>query len=213
MKKALLVVVLLFLITLPASAQEYWNIKTAFEGTAVFPADTNGMAYGGAIVVTFGVPKGSFDLGFETAKWWRSFDLFSALADSLLNVPNGLDGDLYDSQLKHEQEGLKFSVLGRYKFYNLLNLDLYSGVGGGFYFLTEKREEARQSPLTGLWTIEKVDNYLQTKAQSFVLLGFNGEVFNKINLYLENRFTYIFDWDEWDDPYAYSLSLGLKYEF
>ena len=213
MKKLLLIAVLLFLITLPASAQEYWNIKTAFEGTAVFPADSNGLAYGGAVVVTFGVPEGSFDLGFEAGKWWRSFELFDELADSLLNVPNGLDPNFYDNQLKREQEGLKFSALGRYKFYHLMSLDLYSGLGGGFYFLTERREEARQSPTTGIWAVEKVDNYLQTKAQSFILLGFNGEIFNKMNLYLENRFTYIFDWDEWDNPYTYSLSLGLKYEF
>lgn len=212
MKKALLIIVLLFLVALPASAQEYWNIKTAFQGNAVFPADSNGMAFGGAIVVTFGVPKGSFDIGFETAKWWRSFNLFDQLTDSLLNEGD-LDNTLYDNRLNRDQEGLKFSALMRYKFYNLMALDLYSGVGGGFYFLQESREEARQNPLTGLWEVEMVDNYLQTKAQSFVLLGFNGELFHKMNLYLENRFTYIFDWDEWENPYAYALSLGLKYEF
>ncbi len=214
MKKALLVLGLLFFISLPASAQEYWNLKTALSGIAVFPADSNGMAFGGGARVSFGEPDGSFDIGFEASKWWRSFDLFDPLADSLILEGSISDTD-YDSQLDREQQALQFSVFTRYRFMRLFSegMNVYSGIGGGFYFLQERREEARQNPITGIWEIVMVDNYLDTKAQSFVSLGFDGNLFGKFDMYLENRFTYVFDWDRWDNPYAYSLGLGLKYVF
>ena len=213
MKKALLVTALILFISMPVLAQEYWDLKTSFQGTLLKLGDSNGMAYGGGVNITFGVPGGKYEFGFEAGKWWRSFDLFDPEVQALR------DGDLLDtntSNMEHSQEGLSFAALTRYRVYSLMGdgmLDLYSGVGGGFYFLQENCEEARQDPITGIWAIEKVDNYLETKGQTFIMLGLSGTLMNKLEFLFENRFTYIFDWDRWDDPYALSSSLGLKYNF
>lgn len=214
MKRALIVIALILFITLPASAQEYWNLKTAFDGMVVLPADSNGIALGGGVRVLFGKPDGSFDIGFEVSKWFRTYDLKDSTTGALIDSSK-LDGTLYDDQLERDQQVLQFSVLTRVRFFSLFDnsLDLYSGLGGGFYFLQEKRQEARRNPLTGLWDVVKVDNYLDTKAQTFITLGFNGSLFNNLDLFAEYRFTYVYDWDRWEDPYANSLGLGLKYEF
>ncbi len=222
MRKTLIVIALLILMTLPASAQDYWNLKTAFDGVAVFPADSNGAAFGGGIKVSFGNPDGTFDIGFEVGKWWRSFDLNDPFTGELIRAgsyTDTLDGTpviTEDSLLNRDQQALQFSIFTRYKFFSLFNdgLDLYSGVGGGFYFLQERREESRRDPSTGYWEVVKVDNYLDTKGQTFFSLGFDSHLFTKIDVYVENRFTYIYEWDKWSgDSYAYSLSLGLKYQF
>jgi hypothetical protein len=213
MKKALLISLLMLLITLPVSAQQYWDLKTSFQGNLVLPADSNGAAYGGALMTTFGAPDGSYEVGFEAAKWWRTFSLHNHFIDSLIQEGRlTRDNDLAE----YDQQGLQFSLLARYRFYSLMEegkLDFFTGMGGGFYFLQEKRQEARQNPATGLWSVEKVDNYLLTKGQSFVMLGLNSRLASKLDMFWENRFTYIFDWELWEDPYAFTTSLGLKYEF
>ena len=216
MKKALLVTALILLISMPVFAQEYWDLKTSFQGLAVKPGDSNGMAFGGGLLVTFGVPDGRYEFGFEANKWWRSYDQFDAEVDSLRHI-NRLDTlDYTTSDMQHDQEGLQFSVLGRYRLYSFMGgdmMDLYTGVGGGFYFFQEKRQEARQDPLTGLWDVETVDNYLETKGQTFFIIGLSGNLIGKFDYVFENRMTYVFDWDVWDNPYALSTSLGLKYNF
>jgi hypothetical protein len=213
MKKALLVTALILFISMPVFAQQYWDLKTSFQGVAVKPGDSNGMAFGGGFMVTFGVPDGSYEIGFEATKWWRSYNQFNAEVDSLREAGRI---DYNTSDMAHDQEGLQFSVLGRYRLYSLTSdglLDLYTGVGGGFYFFQERRQEARQDPTTGLWDVEKVDNYLETKGATFFILGLTGTLTGKLDYVFENRMTYVFDWNVWDDPYALSTSLGFKYNF
>ena len=217
MKKALIVITLLFLFTLPAMAQNYWDLNTSFQGIMALPADSNGAAFGGGLRVSFGLPDGSFDIGFETSKWWRSFELGDSLTGYLIR--NGDYNDpvdstpTVDSLLDRDQDALQFSIYSRYRYMTLFNdgLNLYSGVGGGFYFLQERREESRRNPLTGYWEIVKVDNYLETKAHTFVMLGFDGNITNRMEIYAEYRFTYVFDWDRWEDPYLHLMGIGLKY--
>lgn len=207
MKKALFAIAFLFMITLPVAAQEYWNLKTAFNGTVAFPADDNGAAFGGALMITAGVPDNSYDVGFEVLKWWRNY----TLPDSAVQAT-----DTTSDGSKHDQSGLSFSVLARHRVYSLFPdnlLDIYAGTGGGFYFIQENRQEARQNPNTGFWQVEEVNNYLDTKGDAFVLLGFNAQIVAKVNIYWENRFTYIFDWNRWDNPYIITSGLGLKYNF
>jgi len=205
MRKVLLAVVLMLTLTTLASGQDYWNIRTSLQGLAAIPGDSNSIGFGGAAMVTFGMPDGKYDFGFEVAKWWRSFTLF----DSLMNQRFAEDAD-------YDQEGLRFSLLGRYRVLSFLSdnrANLYTGLGGGFYFFQESREEARQNPLTGLYSIQRIDNYLETKGQTFILLGVDAGLINHVNLLFENRFSYIFDWDRWENPYEISSSLGLRYDF
>lgn len=205
MKKVLLAVVLMLALTTLASGQDYWNIRTSLLGIAAIPGDSNSIGFGGAAMITFGMPGGKYDFGFEVAKWWRSFALYDSLMDTL-----------FAEDADYDQEGLRFSLLGRYKVLSFLSdnrANLYTGLGGGFYFFQESREEARQNPLTGLYAIEKIDNYLETKGQIFILIGVDGELFNHINLFWENRGFYIFDWDRWENPREFSSSLGLRYDF
>jgi len=213
MKKALLAIVLLLAFTMVGSAQEYWNIKTSLKGIDVMPSDGNGMGFGAAGIVYFGVPDGKYDIGFEAAKWWRSHDESSQLIQDLIN-----DGDLTrdHANIEVDQTGLKFSILGKHRIFSIMSdgrLAMYAGVGTGFYFLQESREEARLNPSTGIWEVENVDKYLETKAQSFMILGFDGDIFNNLNFFLEGRFTYLFDWDHWDSPYEIGSGLGLRYDF
>jgi hypothetical protein len=213
MKKALLVTALILFISMPVFAQEYWDLKTSFQGVAVKPSDSNGMAFGGGVMVAFGVPNDGYEIGFEAAKWWRSYDQFDREVDSLRTAGRITYST---SDMQHDQEGLQFSILGRYRLYSFMSenmLDLYTGVGGGFYFFQERRQQARQDPVTGLWDVEKVDNYLETKGQTFFILGLTGTLIGKMDYIFENRFTYVFDWNIWDNPYALSTSLGLKYSF
>ncbi|MCP4583147.1 MAG: hypothetical protein GY839_16185 [candidate division Zixibacteria bacterium] len=213
MKKALLTVVLLLALAVMVSAQEYWNLKTSIKGIDVMPGDGNNMGIGAAAVVTFGAPDGQYDFGFEAAKWWRTFDEVDSEVAELIG-----SGDIVrdNADVEVDQGGLKFSALGKYKVFSLISegkLDLYTGAGAGFYFLQESREEARQNPATGLWAVEKIDKYLDTKGQSFILMGLDGDLYNNLNIFLEARFTYIFDWDRWDDPYEIGSALGLRYDF
>ena len=207
MKKALLAIVLLCMITIPVSAQEYWNLKASLNGNLVKPDDSHGAAFGAVMTMTVGVPDDDYEIGFEVSKWWRSY----TLADSAVEAT-----DTTLSGSKHDQTGLSFSIIGRQKLYSLLDnnrLDLYGGGGGGFYFISENRQEARQNPNTGLYSVEEVNNYLLTRGDLFVLLAFDTKIFPKLSLCWENRFTYIFDWHEWDNPYTYGSSLGLRYDF
>jgi len=213
MRKALLTIVLMFGLTIIASGQEYWNIRTSLQGLATIPSDSNSIGFGGAAMITFGLPGGKYDIGFEVAKWWRSFTLHDDLMQQLYD-----DGDtnIYKTDADFDQQGLRFSLLGRYKVLSLLSdnrVNLYTGLGGGFYFFQESREEAKQNPLTGLYSIQMVDKYLETKGQAFLLLGFDSGLFDHINLFWENRFAYIFNWERWENPYEISSSLGLRYDF
>jgi len=213
MRKALLAIALVVALTAMASGQEYWNIRTSLQGLATMPGDSNSIGFGGAAMITFGLPGGKYDIGFEVAKWWRSFTLHDNLMQQLYD-----DGDtnIYKTDADIDQQGLRFSLFGRYKIMSLLSdnrINLYTGLGGGFYFFQESREEAKQNPLTGYYAIQWVDKYLETKGQAFLLLGFDGGLFDHVNLFLENRFAYIFDWEKWENPYELSSSLGLRYDF
>jgi hypothetical protein len=213
MRKALFVIALMLALTTMASSQEYWNIRTSLQGLAAKPSDDNSIGFGGAAMITFGLPGGKYDIGFEIAKWWRSYALEDPLMKQLHDQGNP---NIYKSDADINQEGLRFSLLGRYRVLSLLSdnrINLYTGLGGGFYFFQESREEAKQNPLTGLYAIQMIDRYLETKGQTFLLLGFDGNIINHVDLFWENRFSYIFNWNRWDDPYEIGSSLGLRYDF
>ena len=207
MKKALLAIVFLSMITIPVSAQEYWNLKASLNGILAKPSDSHGAAFGAAMTMTVGAPNDDYDFGFEIAKWWRSF----TVPDTEVQA---IDSTLAGSH--HDQTGLSFSFTGRHRLYSVIEnnlLDIYGGGGGGFYFLSENRQEAGVNSVTYLPEVQKVNKYLLTKADVFVTLGFNTRILQKLNLYWENRYTYIFDWNEWDNPFIINSSLGLRYDF
>jgi hypothetical protein len=213
MRKALLAIVLMLALTAMASGQEYWNIRTSLQGLAAKPGDDNSIGFGGAAMITFGLPGGNYDVGFEVAKWWRSFTLEDALMKRLHDQGNS---NIYKIDADINQQGLRFSLLGRYRILSLMSdnrINIHTGMGGGFYFFQESREEARQNPLTGYYEIQWVDKYLETKAQAFFLLGLDFSLINQVDLFWENRFSYIFNWERWNDPYELSSSLGLRYDF
>ncbi len=216
MKKLLLTIVLMLTLTLAVSAQEYWHLKTSMHAIAASPSDDHGLAYGYGGIITFGLPGGSYDIGFEVSKWWRTFYIYDPIMDELQQRNEDEDVNIESGKIEseHKQSGLAFSLLFRYRFLNLFsNYMLYTGTGGGFYFIQENREEARQNPQTGIYSVVEVGNYLDTKGQGFVFLGIDGQIFSKINLFAEGRFTYITEWDRWDDPYLLSGNFGLLYNF
>lgn len=214
MKKLFLVVVMIVALSAVGSAQQYWHLKTSLDGRAAVPADSNGMALGYGLSFTFGRPGGTYDIGFEIAKWSRKYNLYNALIDSVqagyyesTGVPEG------KTKAENRQRGLAFSTSFRYRFIELSSYRPYFGAGGGFYFIRVNREEARPDPLTGVYSIDNVDYYLDTKGQSFFLLGLDANFLAHTTLYLEGRATYIFDFERWDHPYIFSGGFGLQYQF
>jgi hypothetical protein len=218
MKRFLLTPVLVLLLTIVSSGQDFWHVKVSMQGTALMPGDDNGIAYGYGTMITFGYPNGDYDLGFEVQKWWRDYDLFDKKMDSLSNVNLLTPKKKY---ARNEQGGLAFAALFRYKLLNVMSdFILYSGAGGGFYFIQVEHEEARQNVNTGRWEILDVNYYLETKAQALMFLGLDGKLSEKIDLYLESRMTFIPDWAPWDDwwdsfygPDIVSGNIGLRYKF
>jgi len=198
MKKVLLITLLVLMLTLSVSAQEYWNLRTSLHGTIAVPSDTNGME-----------------------RWSRSYELYDGLMDSLQATIREIsaDGDTtYEitpgkKLAENTQSGLSFSALACMKFMQGYSFRPYVGAGGGFYFIQAKREEARQSSETGYWAAEKVDNYLETKTHGLAFAGVETNLFNGFNCFLEGKFTYITDWSKWDSPYILSGIFGVRYSF
>ena len=210
MKKVFLVAALVTALCLSASGEEYWNLRTGIQGIVAKPEDPNGAGAGFGARVLFGANGGSYDIGFEVERWSRSYDLADSLMDSLQAVGEIPAGK---SVALNEQSGLGFSVMFRYRLYNLASNNVYTGAGTGFHFIQARREEARQNERTGYWAVYKIDHYLDTKQHAFVLLGVERYLAYDLNLFLEGKFTYIFDWERWDDPWLYTGTLGLRYSF
>jgi len=215
MKKLAFVIALIVTLSLTASAQEYWHLKSSVKGLAAMPADSNGMALGYGLSFTFGKPAGSYDIGFELAKWRRTYDLYNFLIDSVqagyyesVGVPAG------KTQSENRQSGLALSTVFRYRVMELSpKYRPYFGAGGGFYFVRVNREEVRPDPLTGVYTLADVDYYLETKGQTFFLLGLDTNFLAKLNLFAEGRFTYIFDFERWERPHIFTGGFGIQYQF
>jgi len=214
MKKVLTITFLVIVLTLSASAQEYWNLKTSIHGVLAAPSDTNGMATGIGARFMLGPPgKGdpiSYDIGFEIEKWFRTFELYNASMDTLQargEIPEG------KTMAIHKQSGLGFSALFRIKFMNTSSFKPYTGLGGGFYFIQERREGTPTNLDTGFRYVELRDNYVETKADGFIFGGLEGDLFNGFNFYLEGKFSYLTNWDKWDNPHIFSGLLGIRYDF
>ena len=214
MKKVLTITFLAIILTLSASAQEYWNLKTSIHGVLAAPSDDNSMATGIGARFMFGPPGKddpiSYDIGFEVEKWFRTFELYNASMDTLQ-----ANGEIPDGKTMaiHKQSGLGFSALFRVKFMNASSFRPYTGLGGGFYFIKERREGTPTNLDTGFRYVELRDNYIETKANGFIFGGLEGDLFNGFNFYLEGKFSYLTNWDKWDDPYIFSGLLGIRYDF
>jgi len=225
MKKVILITLLVLMLTLSVSAQEYWNLRTSLHGTIAVPSDTNGMASGFGAKFLIGpsdkLETMGFTVGFEIERWSRSYELYDGLMDSLQATIREIsaDGDTtYEitpgkKLAENTQSGLSFSALACMKFMQGYSFRPYVGAGGGFYFIQAKREEARQSSETGYWAAEKVDNYLETKTHGLAFAGVETNLFNGFNCFLEGKFTYITDWSKWDSPYILSGIFGVRYSF
>jgi hypothetical protein len=218
MRKVLLIPMLVLALTVISSGQDFWHIKATMQGLVLQPGDANSLAYGFGTMVTFGYPDGDYDVGFEVQKWWRNYDLFDREMDSLSNENQLIPAKRY---AENKQDGLAFAALLRYKFLDVFSdFKLYSGAGGGFYFIQVEREEARQNINTGLWEVLNIDYYLETKPQVFAFLGLDGNLSEKMNIFMECRITYIPDWTPWNDwwddfygPDIVSGNFGIRYSF
>lgn len=228
MKKLILTAMLLMVLTLPVSGQDYWNLRVSAHGSYSEPGDIHARPAGIGARFLIGEPGGNFDVGFEVEKWFRTYDLYDATMDSLDGEPDGIQSGKILAENK--QSGLGFSVMFRYQFLNLSSNMFYTGGGGGFYFIQSKREEARANDQTGIWEVVYVDNYLATKGHAFGIAGIERSLYGQFNIFLEGKFTYIFDAnikkneeindvvqeikvDIWDDPYMISGIFGLRYNF
>ncbi len=222
MKKAILAAAIILLVISASYGQNYWHIKTSLQGVFASPADSKGAALGAGLVASFGPPDARYEVGFEVRKWFRDYTVFDPLmkaySDSgILRVeglPDGDPIDKSDGQSNYDDSGLSFATLFKYRFFELTpSIGIYSGAGTGMYFIQAKREKVVQNQRTGFWYIEKEDYYLETKIQVLMLTGVDGKITAKLDYFLEGRFTYIADWDRWDDPYVFDGSVGLRYNF
>ncbi|MCD6161013.1 MAG: hypothetical protein J7K40_01185 [candidate division Zixibacteria bacterium] len=228
MKKLMLAAILLLAITMPASGQEFWNLRISVHGSYSEPGDAYSRPAGIGARFLLGKPGGNFDMGFEVEKWFRTYDRYDATMDSLDGIPDGIPSG--KTTAENKQSGLGFSAMFRYQFLNLSSNNLYTGAGGGFYFIQSKREEARANDQTGLWEVVYVDNYLETKGHVFGIAGIERNLSGQFDIFLEGKFTYVFDAyikkneeingdtqeikvDIWDDPYMISGLLGIRYNF
>jgi hypothetical protein len=230
MKKLIMIILIVLLTTILASAGEFWNLRTTAHGTIVAFWDDHGIASGLGARFLFGPRDGFYDLGFEIEKWFRSYETFDSVMDSLINVGSKLEGglDRESAYADNDQSGLSFSMLLRSNFGNLGSTKIYIAAGCGFYFIQHKLEDARQSTETGYWDVFKVDDYLETKFHLTTLLGVETELIYGFSLYLEGWSTYIHKAhinkgndangnpvrpDIWDHPYLATSTLGLRYNF
>jgi hypothetical protein len=155
MKRILVVATIILLLALVASAEDFWNLRTTAHGTIVRFSDDFGVGKGLGARFLFGARHGVFDLGFEVEKWFRSYDTFDRDMDSLIAIGNRDQGglDRQSPYADNEQDGLSFSMIFRYRLYNLGLGGVYSGTGVGFCFISHRYEDPRQSQETGFWDV------------------------------------------------------------